>query len=444
MSRMLADWIRNGPPDGQSGLRRLLLTPHASLRYSGMVPGWLAGQHGRDEGLVDIAALAARAGVEWVAGRCTALDPEARLVRTDRGETLAFDFASLDTGGVGRAGAVLGHDPRLIDIRRSMPSPNTSPRVPPRTGWWWRGGGAGGVELAFGLRNLAWAGTRPDVALATGAGGLLPGFSEAVRRRAAAALVRQGIGLHPAEARLADGAIKAGGRFLEPADLIVAALGSAAPDWVRASGLAVDDAGFVLVDRHQRFVLASAYPRCRGRRRPCRPAARPIRGSMRYSPGPVLAANLRKALAGQPPRQSYHPRWNSLYLMNTGDGQAIAAMARLRHRGAGCCVLKHWIDKRLDCEIRGAGGNGVTSGALSSKTGQGVPLKKIIILAALAAIVAAYFLFRSRRVFTLDGIKAGRCAVGGLLCREPGGRSGGLLRNLRRGDRGLHSGRRGS
>jgi len=109
---VLADWIRNGPPDGQSGLRRLLLTPHASLRYSGMVPGWLAGQHGRDEGLVDIAALAARAGVEWVAGRCTALDPEARLVRTDRGETLAFDFASLDTGGVGRAGADHAPAPR--------------------------------------------------------------------------------------------------------------------------------------------------------------------------------------------------------------------------------------------------------------------------------------------------------------------------------------------
>jgi len=342
---VLADWIRNGPPDGQSGLRRLLLTPHASLRYSGMVPGWLAGQHGRDEGLVDIAALAARAGVEWVAGRCTALDPEARLVRTDRGETLAFDFASLDTGGVGRAGAVLGHDPRLIDIRpidaftehiAARPAPH---RVVVA------GGGAGGVELAFGLRNLAWAGTRPDVALATGAGGLLPGFSEAVRRRAAAALVRQGIGLHPAEARLADGAIKAGGRFLEPADLIVAALGSAAPDWVRASGLAVDDAGFVLVDRHQRscshpHIHAAGDVAARADRRLAHSGVHAVFA------GPVLAANLRKALAGQPPRQSYHPRWNSLYLMNTGDGQAIASYGPLAAQGRWVLRLKHWIDKR--------------------------------------------------------------------------------------------------
>ena len=49
------------------------------------------------------------------------------------------------------------------------------------------GGGAGGVELAFALRNRAGADPRPQVALVTGAGGLLPGFSAAVRRRVAEA-----------------------------------------------------------------------------------------------------------------------------------------------------------------------------------------------------------------------------------------------------------------
>ncbi len=37
---VLADWIRNGPPPpgGAARLRTLLLTPHPTLRYSGMVP----------------------------------------------------------------------------------------------------------------------------------------------------------------------------------------------------------------------------------------------------------------------------------------------------------------------------------------------------------------------------------------------------------------------
>jgi NADH dehydrogenase FAD-containing subunit len=39
---VLADWIRHGVPPG---VEALLLTPGPSLRYSSMVPGWLAGQH---------------------------------------------------------------------------------------------------------------------------------------------------------------------------------------------------------------------------------------------------------------------------------------------------------------------------------------------------------------------------------------------------------------
>ena len=110
---VLADWIRRGLP---AGTRAVLLTPHPTLRYSGMVPGWLAGQHTRDAGLVDLKALAARAGVEWIAGACVGLDPEARVAHTDTGAAIAFDLASIGTGGVGRGAALLGDDPRLIDV----------------------------------------------------------------------------------------------------------------------------------------------------------------------------------------------------------------------------------------------------------------------------------------------------------------------------------------
>jgi NADH dehydrogenase FAD-containing subunit len=339
---VLADWARRGPP---ADTRTLLLTPHPMLRYSGMVPGWLAGQHDRDEGLVDLAALAAHAGVKWLSGRCTALDPEHRMVTTDAGETIAFDLASLDTGGVGRARAVLGDDPRLIDIRPIEEFvTRISARPAPRRVVV-AGGGAGGVELAFGLRNLARAGERSEVALVTGAQGLLPGFADAVRRRVATALVRQGIALHLAEARLDDGVIRAGEASLEPADLIVAALGSAAPDWVRASGLAVDDAGFALVDERHRslshdHVFAAGDVSAR--------ADRPLAHSGVHAvfAGPVLAANLRSVLAGQPPASTYRPRWNSLYLMNTGDGRAIASYGQLAAEGRWVLALKHAIDKR--------------------------------------------------------------------------------------------------
>ena len=62
--------------------------------------------------------------------------------------------------------------------------------------------------------------------------------------------------------------------------------------------------------------------------------------------GPVLAANLRTALAGREPDRSYRPRPTSLYLLSTGNGQAIASYGALAAQGRWASRLKAWIDKR--------------------------------------------------------------------------------------------------
>ncbi|MDP5102961.1 MAG: FAD-dependent oxidoreductase [Erythrobacter sp.] len=337
---VLADWIRHGVP---SGARAVLLTPQPHLRYSGMVPGWIAGQHHRDDGLVDLAALAARAGVELALDRCAAIDAEARMVTTALGERLRFDIASIDTGGEGRAAALLGDDPRVIDVRPIGGFVDRLAALPALARVVVAGGGAGGVELAFALRNRA--GAPADVALVAGAGGLLPGFARGVQRRVAAALARQGIALHLANARIVGGAIMAGETSLQPADAIIAALGSAAPGWVRTSGLAVDAAGFIAVGADQRspshpHIFAAGDVAARTDR------VLAHSGVHAVFAGPVLAANLRAALAGREPHKEYHPRWNNLYLMNTGDGSAIASYGPLSAEGAWVLRLKHWIDRR--------------------------------------------------------------------------------------------------
>lgn len=51
-------------------------------------------------------------------------------------------------------------------------------------------------------------------------------------------------------------------------------------------------------------------------------------------------------LAGEAPHRTYRPRWNNLYLMNTGDGGAIASYGPLAAEGRSVLALKHWIDKR--------------------------------------------------------------------------------------------------
>lgn len=339
---VLADWIRYGPPPGT---RTLLLTPERHLRYSGMVPGWLTGQHGMNDGLVDLAALAKRAGVEWIAGRCTALDPAARVATSECGAQIAFDIAALDTGGVGRGAALFGDDPRLLEVRpigafvervAAMPAPVRVVVV---------GGGAGGVELAFGLRNLAGAKTPPAVTLFAGAAGLLSGFAPAVQARTARELARQGIAVIAENVRIEGGAIMAGGQSLEPVDLIVTALGSVAPPWLCPSGLTLDAGGFVAVDAQQRSV---SHPHIFAAGDVAARVDRPLvhSGVHAVLAGPVLAANLRAALAGEAPRAAYQPRRHNLYLMNTGDGSAIASYGPFAAEGRCVLALKHAIDRR--------------------------------------------------------------------------------------------------
>jgi NADH dehydrogenase FAD-containing subunit len=132
---------------------------------------------------------------------------------------------------------------------------------------------------------------------------------------------------------------------LEPHDLIVAALGSAAPDWPRAGGLAVDDEGFIAVDRYQRSV---SHPNVFATgdvaaRQDTEVAHSGVHAVMA---GPVLAQNLRSVLSGRRPRAVYRPRKMSLYLISTGNGSAILSYGPLAAQGGWVAKLKHSIDNR--------------------------------------------------------------------------------------------------
>ena len=344
---VLADWISHGIP---AGARAALITPEPFLTYSGMVPGWIAGQYRLAEGRVDLAALAARAGVRLIAGRCAGLAPDASIITLASGERIAFRFAAIDAGGAGRADQIVGDCAGLIDVR---PMDGFVARLAQ-----WRevrragaqrivviGGGAGGVELAFACANMAGLAAGCEVVLITGRDGLLPGFAPRLRGLAARELARQHITVIAAEARCDAGELYADGQALGRADLVVAALGSAAPAWPRSGGLACDPAGFIAVDQYQRslshpHVLAAGDIAAR--------ADRPVphAGVHAVHTGPVLAANLRAIVNGQAPRRSYTPRSASLYLLNCGNDTALVSYGPLAAHGRWAARLKQRIDTR--------------------------------------------------------------------------------------------------
>jgi len=342
---VLADMIERGSAFDHV----TLLTPSEHLQYSGMVPGWIAGRYGPAEGLVDVAALAQRAGAELILAKCTAIDADARRVQTDGGQSIAFDIASIDTGGIGRGKKVLGDHPSLIDVRpigafvKELSTRLAQESAPVKVAV--VGGGAAGFEIAFAVRNAAEIAPAPEVSIVLGQDGALPGFAPKLARLAMKTLSEQNIAHFNGNAGFADGALMAGGRPIGDFDLVICAIGSGAPDWPADGGLACDHAGFIAVDAHQRsishphiFAVGDVAAR--------QDLTLPHSGVHAVFAGPVLAQNLRAVAEARTPANTYRPRASSLYLIATGDGGAIASYGRFCARGRWAGRLKHWIDNR--------------------------------------------------------------------------------------------------
>jgi pyridine nucleotide-disulfide oxidoreductase family protein len=338
---VLADWARAPWP----GTVRTLITAQRHTAYSGMLPGWMAGIYRKDELLIDLAPLAEQAGAELVLAEVVGLDPERQILQLSTGAEAAFDLLSLATGGESDVTALSALGERLLPVRPvgefmarwqrflESQSANSTPVVAVV------GGGAGGVELALAACAAA------QVMLIAGPYGVLPDYAPRVRALANKALAQRGVTVHAALATgHPDGLALPDGTIL-PADLVIAATGSVAPRWLGQSGLGCTEQGFVAVGADLRSLSHPAiFAAGDIIERTDRPL--PRSGVHAVKAGPVLAANLRAALAGAP-LQTYQPSARTLYLLSQGDHRAIASWGALATSGRLTWWLKDQIDRRF-------------------------------------------------------------------------------------------------
>lgn len=345
---VLADWAGQPLPDTE----RWLVTSSRFTAYSGMVPGWLAGIYSADDLLIDLAPLAERAGARLVLADVIGLDPARRILRLSSGDDMAFDLLSLATGGETDISALADAGDRLFPVRpmgafmegwqQLLRDKAHAPTIDVAV----VGGGAAGVELVLGADMALRRKFRSfRLSLVTPADGLLSGHVERVRKLVRKELADRGIAVHLAQAVGVDqGLLLSDGQFL-PADCIIAATGSRAPPWLAQSGLACNEEGYVAVGADMRSlshpdIFAAGDIIDRTDRRLERSGVHAVKA------GPVLAANLRATLNGDPLRH-YVPRRTSLYLLALGDERAIMSWGRFVGSGRWAWRLKQWIDGRF-------------------------------------------------------------------------------------------------
>ena len=373
---------------------RDVLTP-----YSGMLPGYLAGHYTLDECHIDLAPLARQADARLLHASVVGLEANTRRLRIDGRPDLHFDLLSLDTGSTPDRSAIEGADrhaiavkpvdefvERFAEVEQAVLRAETPHRMLVV------GGGAGGVEVCLGLhyrlqRLLRKHGKPPErieVTLVTASETLLPQHAESVRARFERVLARRGITVlcgHRVQRVNAEAAHCEPYRVL-PADSCLLFTDAAAPAWLRDSGLELDAHGFVRIDDRLRSL---SHPQVFAAGDVSAFAPRPLlkNGVYAVRQGPLLAANLRAALAGTR-GQPFRPQSRTLALISTGDRNAVASWAGYSLQGRLLWHVKDRIDRRFMRRYRRlppiAGEHDMRCGGCGAKTAPAVQA------AALAAL----------------------------------------------------------
>ena len=335
-----------------TGVEIVLVTPSSQLRYSGMLPGWIAGHYALEELTIDVAPLAQAAGARFVAAHLKKLDLANHTAFTDRGEAFEFDVLSIATGAEIDVDSISGAREHALPLR-------------PFEGFvagWQRivqqaeaaretfrlaviGGGAGGAETALAAVYRARAMPSPvQVQLLTGGVPILPGHGHRARSLMTTALAKHGVQMIDAVAQCVEPAavITNGDRRLAThATLIVT--GASASKWLRDAGLALDERGFVTVNSYLQstshpFVFAA------GDAATLIETPRPKSGVYAVRAAPPLAANLIAAATGQP-LSAFKPQRRALYLLTTGPKHAIASWGARAFAGRWVWYWKDRIDR---------------------------------------------------------------------------------------------------
>ena len=283
------------------------------------------------------------------------MDPARREVVLTDGKSSKYDLLSLDIGGkvaIGKARGVEEHAVVIRPLERAIEAWNRVLARATRNGIGSItvvGAGAAGVELALAMDHrfrAALAGRAPHVRV-IGDSAPLAALPRDARGLLLATIRKRGIGLHTGHGVTEVGAdfvqLEGGLQFASSATFW--ATGASAPDLVRDSGFAADDAGFLLTND---FLQSTSHAEvfgvgdCATQRG--RDYARA--GVFAVRAAPMLAANLRAAMTGARLVPHVTSR-RYLALVSEGERRAVGFWNGFAWNGAWAWRWKDRIDRRF-------------------------------------------------------------------------------------------------
>jgi selenide,water dikinase len=340
------------------GVAVTLVSDFALIPYSAMVPGYIAGDFRWDEITVDLVRLCRWANVRLVSDCVVGLDSTARQVSFNSRPPFTYDVLSL---GIGSLPAC---PPGLTNGDFSLPMRPLTTLVRRLEGWERMvrtqatgfhlvvvGAGASGCELALAIHKRLGHFDQFRETLLQGNDRLMPQFPASAQVVFQQALQERGISLR-LSARViggCDGTVELEGGEKLACNAVLWATHAAGHPLMQASGLAVNDGGFLKVkDTLQSVsdpsvfgtgdcVSFESYPDL------------PKNGVHAVRQGGVLFENVQSFLLDRPLR-SFQPQRFCLALLNTADRDAVLSYGPITWKGRAARRLKNridraWIDK---------------------------------------------------------------------------------------------------
>ena len=344
------------------GARLTVICTDTDTPYSGMLPGYIAGHYSFDDVHIDLRRLAEFAGARYYRDEVVGIDRAARKVLCRNRPPVPYDVLSINIGSTPQLARVAGAAEHAVPVKpirrfneRWLALLERVIKHPRATTIAVVGAGAGGVELTlamqYRLRNeLKTLGRDPDELhfhLFSADPKILATHNARVRQAFERVLAERGVVVHRSAevTQVSEQQLQTrNGEVLEADEIVwVTQAGGAA--WLRDTGLALDDKGFVRVlDTLQTETdpLIFAAGDCAAMiDHPLEKA-----GVFAVRMGKPLTENLRRSLL----RQSlihYRPQQRWLALISTGDRHAIASRGSFYTAGDLVWRWKDWIDRRF-------------------------------------------------------------------------------------------------
>ena len=357
--------------DPPANVRLLIVLDRPVAAYSGMVPGFVAGDYSLDDLEIDVVPLARRAQAGVILSAARSIDPIRKEISIVGRPPIRYDLVSIDVGSTVRgldlpgvakhtlATRPIGNFVRAIDQKlEEFADLDRALRI------LIVGGGAAGTELAFTIdARLRQVGQPPSIGIVSGDDELLTGTPQRTRHAIRQEAESRGIETIFAKRVLrADpsGVVVGSTDHDEqnqtethlPADLVVWATGAAPtafpslPENEASPSLTRDRAGFLEIrDTLQtvEFDDVFAVGDCA---RLVNHRWVPRAGVYAVRQGPILERNLRACLEGRS-LTNYRPQRDFLSLLYLGQGRALASKWGFAIAGKSLFRLKDWIDKRF-------------------------------------------------------------------------------------------------